>query len=211
MEVISMGPQSLSPPQQGPNLEAVHASFFEHFFKALRLAWPLAAAMAALALAGCVSASLVSSQENSSCEYFDWFEIGRVDGVGGEKADKISDYRARCDSTAHPVNQDLYTNGYNAGLIEFCTPTNGYDLGRRGETYGAVCPFPMEEKFLEHYKIGLRVNQLQNENSDLEARIENLIRSMPPDRQNYSVRSQIDQLRSRRAKNESEIDSLERE
>lgn len=189
----------------------MHASFSEHFLKALRLAWPLAAVMAALAFAGCVSLPTLSQQENLSCEHFDWFEIGRVDGAGGEKAEKLSDYQVRCDSTDYPVNEDLYINGYNAGLIEFCTPTNGYELGRRGEIYGSVCPFPMEEKFLEHYKIGLRVNQLQNENSDLEARIESLIRSMPPDRQNASVRSQIEQLRSRQAKNENELDSLERE
>ncbi len=169
-------------------------------------------ACAMLLASGCTSLPVrLPSQEAEAptCKNIDWFEVGRTDGSVGAKLAKSREYSDRCQLSPSPFDGELYANGRNAGLVEYCTATIGFESGRNGSTYEGVCPDHLERAFLENYEVGQRVRQLESENSDLQSRIDDLVRLLAPNQPGSSVRAQIDQLRARRVQNETEIDSLE--
>jgi hypothetical protein len=144
-----------------------------------------------------------------SCAQIDWFEIGRHDGALGLPMERSGVYADRCRVTPQPFDEELYSNGRNAGLMEYCTTGMGLEKGRAGLAYEDVCPEPLEQGFLAGYQLGQRIRDLEAENADLQARIENLRRNLPQSQKTSPIRSQIEQLRLRRAQNDSEIDTLE--
>jgi hypothetical protein len=136
------------------------------------------AALASLALGGCAS---MSSEE---CELSDWSAIGFEDGANGYTTERFSSRRKAC--AKHGVTADFraYQEGRDEGLVEFCQPSRGYNLGVRGGTYSGVCDVALEEEFLDAYRVG---HQL------------------------YSLRSNVNSANSRIASRERELDRIENE
>lgn len=89
------------------------------------------------------------------CKGLDWFEIGRRDGAIGKPVSAFEEHIQEC-SKGEPPNADLYINGRNAGLVDFCTPQTGLEFGRAGTPYMSVCPEHLEKKFLPSYELGRR-------------------------------------------------------
>src|SRR5690606_185502 len=111
----------------------------------------------ALSLSACTTViplPALNPDPSAACANIDWYETGRVDGTLGFSISKLDEYQTRCNETPYPVHVELYTNGRDAGLTEFCTPTTGFEAGRRGSDYTGVCPYPMEERFITHFRIG---------------------------------------------------------
>jgi hypothetical protein len=164
----------------------------------------------AAALSGCASVAVDSSPiAKSPCTNVDWYEAGRSDGVLGYSLAKLEHYQSLCNGSSSPVKSELYTNGRDAGLIDFCSPTGGLEAGRGSVPYEKVCPENLEPAFLSNYGLGLRIHALESESEDLEARIDNLVGLVSPSMNGGSVRAQIDQLKARQSKINSEISSLE--
>jgi hypothetical protein len=124
---------------------------------------------------GCAS---TPSDQKFSCERSDWYEIGRRDGSSGLPAKKLNDYRQECGNKLRADDETLYTNGRNAGLVEYCTPQNAFELGRMKLTYYYVCPSTVEPSFLSAYKKGGKARNLEMENQKLAAKIEDLSQKM---------------------------------
>src|SRR6185312_3631545 len=80
-----------------------------------------------LAGLGCTSAPKVETEKTASCETVDWYELGRRDGSQGTPTNKLSNRQKECAKAASPDWETIYTNGRNAGLVEFCDPKNGYE------------------------------------------------------------------------------------
>lgn len=161
-----------------------------------------------LALGGCTLSTVKTAP--SPCANLDWYEAGRSDGFLGYPISKLDHYRQRCDSTPHPVNVDLYTNGREAGLVEFCSPTGGLEAGKSQLPYEKVCPENLESSFMANYELGRRIQELEDENIELESRVNNLAELMSPSSGGGgSIRVQIEQLKARQAKNSQELDALE--
>jgi hypothetical protein len=146
-----------------------------------------------------------------SCDNFDWYEAGRNDGSSGLAATAFQDRLTRCKGGNAQMYQLLYTNGREAGLTLYCTPTMGYEMGKASQAYENACPEHLEKKFLSGYEIGKRVRSLESENIDLEQRIETILRLLPSSQSvgNVNLRSQLENLQTRRASNSSEISNLE--
>lgn len=154
--------------------------------------------------------SLSKPQDPKSlCANIDWYEAGRSDGSAGFVANKIDVHTSRCNSSTHPVQIDVYSNGREAGLVEFCSATGGLEAGKRGVVYEKVCPAHLEPVFLVNYDLGTRIHNLESQNSDLTSRIDNLKSLISPKVTGGSIREQIENLRTRQAKNNSEILALE--
>jgi hypothetical protein len=145
----------------------------------------------------------------SPCANIDWYEAGRLDGRSGLPVSKLGEYRKRCDETDHKVETEPYENGREAGLIDYCSPTGGVEAGKSGSKYAGVCPENLEAAFLANFERGKRIHDLEAENQDLEARIENLKRLMSPSQSTGSVANVIEQLKTRRAQNNTTISGLE--
>jgi hypothetical protein len=130
--------------------------------------------LAIAALSGCAS---MSSEE---CVNSDWAAIGYEDGSRGYTTDKFGSRRKACakhgvtaDFKAYGVTADFkaYQEGREEGLVEFCQPSRGYNLGASGGTYYGVCDVAMEEEFLDAYRVGAQLHGLRSNVNNANSRI----------------------------------------
>ncbi|CAN5438186.1 hypothetical protein BH10BDE1_BH10BDE1_05770 [soil metagenome] len=105
------------------------------------------------------------------CRSADWFEVGRVDGIGGIPLG-TSSYVGRCRSAGVEVNNELYTAGWERGLIDYCTPDRAYDAGRTGQAYSGVCPKNLEGEFLKRFRVGARIATIEKKNTQIELEVQ---------------------------------------
>lgn len=112
--------------------------------------------LAVLALAGCAS---MSSEE---CTASDWSAIGYEDGSRGYTSDRFGSHRKAC--AKHGVTADFsaYQQGRAAGLLEYCQPGRGFNVGASGGQYYGVCSVDLEPEFLDAYRVGQQLYSLRS-------------------------------------------------
>jgi hypothetical protein len=101
-----------------------------------------------LGLAGC------STMNQSECLQADWSMIGMEDGAKGQPISRIGEHRKACAEYGVTPDMEQYRIGHTTGLRQFCTESNGYQIGKRGGPYSTVCPPELEESFLIGYNVG---------------------------------------------------------
>lgn len=111
---------------------------------------------AALTVSGCASMS------EDQCAMSDWSAVGYEDGARGYSSDRFGSYRKAC--TKHGVSPDFraYQEGRDEGLVEYCRPSRGYNLGVSGGRYNGVCDVALEEEFLDAYRVGHELYTLRS-------------------------------------------------
>ena len=107
-------------------------------------------------LSGCAS---MSSEE---CVASDWSAVGYEDGARGYNTDHFGKHRKAC--AKHGVTADFpaYQQGRDQGLIEYCQPNRGFNVGSNGGGYNGVCNVNMEPDFLDAYNAGYRLYTLRS-------------------------------------------------
>ena len=117
------------------------------------------------AVSGCAS---MSSEE---CVNSDWVAIGYEDGSRGYTADKFGSRRKAC--AKHGVTADFqaYQSGRAEGLVEFCQPARGFNLGASGGAYNGVCDVALEEEFLDAYRVGAQLYSLRSNVNNANSKI----------------------------------------
>lgn len=137
-----------------------------------RYAVPL---LVALALAGCESMSV------SECKVADWTRVGMADGATGVNVQRIADYTEDCGKAGIVPNAQAYRRGWDAGIVQFCTPANGWREGVAGNSGKAsVCQGQAGYAGFSHYlDLGMQVHRMQEmlqhnaqESNRLQARLE---------------------------------------
>jgi hypothetical protein len=108
-----------------------------------------------LGLSGCASMS------GDECATSDWQMIGFEDGSRGYGAERLGEHRKAC--AKHGVTPDLtaYRQGHAEGLMDFCQPARGFNLGSRGGHYNGVCPAEVEGEFVDAYRAGYHLYELR--------------------------------------------------
>ena len=138
-------------------------------------------AVALACLAGCAGTTLSENQ----CKANDWYTVGYADGSSGFDASRLLRHDDAC--LGHGVTPDRtqYTAGWNAGIQQYCTPENGFDLGARGALYSRICPVDLENEFHAAYSNGhtlfvaaSEVNQVESAIEQRSARIEQMQHEM---------------------------------
>lgn len=107
-------------------------------------------------LSGC--ASLTPEQ----CRTADWRQIGYSDGASGMHASRIEDHAKACaDQNIRPdLNQ--YLDGRRQGLLSYCQPEHGFELGRQGIPHIAGdCVEDLKQGFLEQYSRGSLIHNME--------------------------------------------------
>ena len=109
-------------------------------------------AAAALVLSGCATMS------EDECLMSDWHAIGYEDGSRGYTMEQFSNRRQAC--AKHGVTPDFqaYQSGRNEGLVSYCQPSRGYNLGVSGGTYHGVCDVALEDA----YRVGQQLYSLRS-------------------------------------------------
>lgn len=125
----------------------------------------LGATLAILALSGCAS---MSSEE---CVATDWTAVGYEDGARGYTSEQFTRHRTAC--AKHGVTADFaaYQSGRDQGLVEYCQPGRGYDVGVSGGRYYGVCNAALERDFLDAYNAGHQLYTLRSNVSRTSSKI----------------------------------------
>lgn len=162
-----------------------------------------------LLLAACTHAPTRESVTDV-CAGVDWWEAGRAAGsTGAVRANAEKEAGQRCAGTAHPLAKDLFENGFEAGLVEYCTPSQGLATGRSGLNYNKSCPAYLEPEFVKQFEIGSRIHSLEIEHSDLSQRIETLELLLKKSTTGTALKAQIDELETKRLALDVELGRLE--
>ena len=167
----------------------------------------LLVAFALLGLSGC--SSMKSYQ--ASCDQADWYELGRRDGSQGSTSDRLTQHRQPCAKQFHSDWETMYTNGRNAGLVEYCEPKNGFELGRMGIGYMYVCPSTVEPQFLNSYRKGQRAHDLELESKRIDLQIDQLAQRLLVSNNKYDQKemsSELEQLKKLRSVKDKELSKI---
>lgn len=119
--------------------------------------WKVSAAvLALLVLSGCAGMS------DEECMATDWSAVGYEDGARGYTAESFSRHRKAC--AKHGITADFgaYQAGRDRGLVEYCQPGRGYDVGVSGGRYYGVCSVDLERDFLDAYNAGYHLYTLRS-------------------------------------------------
>ena len=114
------------------------------------------------------------------CVYSDWTAVGYEDGADGRSSDRFGDYRRTCADFGITPDFEAWQAGRERGLVEYCQPQRGFQVGQAGGSYNGVCNAQLEPDFLDAYRLGselfvLRstlngiIASLEANNSDVEA------------------------------------------
>jgi len=127
----------------------------------------IALALVLAALAGCASMS------KEECLTANWVDVGTRDGQNGEPRSRFADHVEACREAGVRADQGQYMAGWERGIVVFCTPHNGFEVGRRGRYYSnGTCPPALEPGFRHGYDRGSDIYRAQQEVD----RIQNSIR-----------------------------------
>jgi hypothetical protein len=164
---------------------------------------------------GFVGCSTEPSPDQLSCQNSDWYEIGRRDGASGAPLDRLKGYRRDCGAQWTEQTENIYRNGRNAGLVEYCTDRNGFELGRMRLTYNDVCPSTVEDEFLQSYKKGEKARSLETENQRLTDRIEQLARQLSDqsdltDGERHDISNEMEGLKKSLTQSEQQLNQISR-
>lgn len=124
------------------------------------------------ALGGC--ATLTPEQ----CRQADWYELGARDALAGSAPGIIDSHARACDRAGVVPDAALWQAGYNETLPRFCVGAYGYRLGARDGTYHGQCPPELEREFLDGFRLGQDVHDLEGQIREVEENIERLRQSM---------------------------------
>jgi len=115
----------------------------------------LAFALSCLMLSGCVSMT------ETQCQVADWQRVGFADGASGLPESRLADYRNDCAKVGIEPDAQAYRQGWDAGIVRFCTPANAWREGTLGHfQVGAVCRAQADaERFNYYLQAGLELHR----------------------------------------------------
>ncbi len=92
----------------------------------------------------------------------DWRAVGYEDGSRGYTTERFGNHRKAC--AKHGITADFtaYQAGRTEGLVEFCQPGRGFNLGANGGHYSGVCAADLEPEFLDAYRAGHKLYTLRS-------------------------------------------------
>lgn len=146
-----------------------------------------------LLLAGCESMSV------SECKVADWGRVGFADGARGDEERRIAAYTEDCGKVGIVPNAKLYRYGWDQGIVQFCTPANGWREGNEGHASKAsVCQgqagFAGFSRYLE---AGLQVRKTQDQmhhNASESERLQKRLEESKSDDEKKDLRADLRQL-----------------
>ena len=119
-----------------------------------------------LALGGCATLS------ESQCVASDWQTVGHRDGMNGVHHSQLLKHQNACVKHGITPDRDAYLAGWEAGVVQYCQPENGFAAGERGAAYAGVCPEHLANRFYAAYQDGRQLHLAHAEIDNLERAIQ---------------------------------------
>lgn len=164
-------------------------------------------ALSIATLSGC------ANMNKAECETANWQAIGYEDGLAGARESQFSQHRQECASHGITASIDDYLIGHAQGAKKYCTQTNGFFLGMKGQSYNRNCPDDLAPNFLSGLADGKQVYRAKRtmESADNElqrayARIQNF-EEVIADKNNLMIADGL--VRAERLEIRQQIEELE--
>lgn len=141
---------------------------------------------AIMLIIGAIILSSCQTMSKDECVAADWRVIGERDGAEGyDPQQRFGNHAKACERANVIPDQALWYEGYQRGLLQFCTPLRGLSYGQAGKSYNNVCPPVQEAGFLSGYRLGMQEHSKRSDVNNLKNRIASA------ERQNDLLREQI--------------------
>jgi hypothetical protein len=128
--------------------------------------YELALAVGLLALGGCASTT------KNQCLVGDWQTLGYRDGLNGTQSTALLRHQNSCMKHGVTPDREAYLTGWREGVVQYCQPDNGFDVGNSGAGYGNVCPEHLQQQFRAAYSDGRQLYLARVELNNLRHGIE---------------------------------------
>lgn len=93
------------------------------------------------------------------------------------------------DPSPHAECEAAVEQAWQSGLDAFCQPQTGFEAGHRGEAAPELC---QQERYLNAYRLGALLHEMQAEQAEIERRIEALSTSEEPQQEDLrALRSRL--------------------
>ena len=115
-----------------------------------------------------------ASLDESECLLADFRFLGEEDGEKGRPRTRIDTYEKDCASYGLAVDRQAYAQGWEVGIVRFCTRDNGYEYGLEGNHYQRSCPVELADVFFNAYQLGRAIYDAKTEVARLETEITRL-------------------------------------
>ncbi len=99
-----------------------------------------------------------ATSPQDSCATADWYAVGYEDGRTGHASGPVAGRAGACGGQPGAADVRRYALGRDAGLVQYCKPRSGFQLGLGGQRYNAVCPREFEQDFLSAYRVGQEIH-----------------------------------------------------
>lgn len=152
-------------------------------------------------LFGVLLASGCATLSKRDCLEGDWERVGRQDGTEGYTRARFQKHGEACAEYGVVPDRSKYEAGYKDGIAVYCTPSNGFRMGKQGGIYQSVCPAALEGAFLSRYRAGREIYQVEQQLQGLTQRmvtLEGQLDKETSDSGRRRIREQLYQLRDER-------------
>lgn len=132
-------------------------------------------AVGLFALGGCAAVT------KEQCVAGDWSELGEAHASVGKPTSHLDDVVKSCGKHGITPDTRAYLSGWHRGVQNYCTPLNGFTLGKQYKTRSEICPPQLASGFEHGYQLGFviwtaenRVDEARSEVRSLQDRLDRL-------------------------------------
>ncbi|MFB6348450.1 DUF2799 domain-containing protein [Moraxella sp. ZJ142] len=98
----------------------------------------------------------------NECRSADWYAVGVKDGNRGESWQRLMQHGKACAKVGIVPDEAAWERGRDAGLVQYCTPSNAYYKGLSGGYINTHnCPAQLQPKLYRANEYGYNINKLQ--------------------------------------------------
>jgi len=127
------------------------------------------------ALGGCAAVT------EEQCVAGDWADLGKAHASVGKPTSHLDAVVKSCGKHGITPDTNAYLSGWHQGVRNYCTPLNGFTLGKQYKTKSPICPPALSARFEHAYQLGFviwtaenRVDEARSETRSLENRLDHL-------------------------------------
>lgn len=126
-------------------------------------------------LGGCATLS------EQQCQSVDWWQLGQSDAMYGYAGSRVELHRQACAKIGIAPDDAAWHDGYAQALPAFCVGGQGYVVGARNGGYHGQCPPELARDFLDGYRLGQSLHELDKRIAEEDKEIDRLRKSMRSD------------------------------
>eukprot|EP00903_Cladosiphon_okamuranus_P002399 g2397.t1 len=120
------------------------------------------------ALGGCAAVT------KEQCVAGDWAELGKAHASVGKPASHLDEVVRSCAKHGITPDTNAYLSGWHRGVQNYCTPRNGFTLGKQHKTRSPICPPALAPRFETAYQLGFVIWTAENRVEDARSEVRSL-------------------------------------